>query len=183
MDKLVKRISHFILKYDPSFKNSKEILEYSITLFLESFIVLISFVCLSLVFHQLESGLLFISTLVTVRNFFGGGHASNFKSCFCISNFAFVMGLLLVLNLKQRSIFMIVLLLIVSVFLYTMKSDHILKNLSFSILVIASILMVLVNIQLGYYLIVSCFLTALADLLFKKVGEKNEKENAIRKTS
>ena len=183
MNKVVKMISHFVSKYDNSLNISGDILEYSITLFLESFIVVLSFIGFSLFFDCLDSGVTLLITLVLVRNFFGGGHASSFKSCFCLSNAAFVSVLLIIPYTKEWSVFSLVFLLIISVFLYTVRNENIVKNLLFTTLGILSVIMVLANIFWGYYLIASCFLTALADLIFGKGGGKNEQEDQISKNS
>ncbi|MDU5337097.1 accessory gene regulator B family protein [Enterococcus sp.] len=166
MSKIVKLLSYRIMRYDKSWDKSKEILEYSITLFFETVFVLLSFLGISLMLGKPLTGVTLIITLVLVRNYFGGGHAPSFRVCYCVSNLAFLVAMLFVINGKYISHFVISIVMILSVFFYTYKRTQIKKNLYFSILTVSSTLLFLENIQIGYSLLASCFFTALADLIF-----------------
>lgn len=179
MNKLVKFLSSYVVVLDDSWEDSKEILEYSITVLIENLLVFLSFIFISILSGQFYVGLELIIVLMLVRNYFGGGHASSFRTCFTISNIAFTCGLLFLMKVQQESTFLLVFLLVSSVFAYSRKSENLKKNVLFLLLTIFSVILCLNNFQLGYCLITSCILTSLADIFFKKVGDTNEKENAI----
>lgn len=166
MSRIAKLLSYRIMKYDKSWNESKEILEYSITLFLESVFVLVSFLGIVVFFGEFLIGLTFMITLVLMRNYFGGGHASSFRICYCISNLAFFSAILFLNNAAEFPHFGIAVILILSVFIYTFKRNNMRKNLYFCVIAVIATFLFLKNISFGYSLLVSCLLTALADQIF-----------------
>ncbi|MFS1026490.1 accessory gene regulator B family protein [Enterococcus casseliflavus] len=168
MEKSARIISSFVRRHDKSWDSSLEVLEYSITLLLESILVLSSFVIISLSQGKLAEGIQLIIVLVLVRNFFGGGHASKFTNCFIISNIAFLAAMHFITVIKDFSSVLVYSIAAITILAYTLKQRKIAKSLLFASLTILSTLMISESLSFGFFLITSCILTTLADLIFER---------------